>query len=374
VGGDAVALPAKWREAMTGVVAATAAYEAWMRRRIAVVGRDLKHKHECMAESAFEFMRATFYRFVPLWQEACGELSDAPKLLAVGDLHVENFGTWRDAEGRLAWGVNDFDEAYRMPYAIDLVRLAVSALLAIREDRLRIAGSEACDALLGGYREMIDADGGSGFVLEEKHPGLRIMAMGAERDAERFWAKLAANKRVKAPAAVRRMLRHALPEVEGEVEILHRTAGLGSLGRPRYVAIGRAGGGMVARETKAMLPSAFAWANGIGEERFFCGKLAARAIRAPDPFYRTEKAWVLRRLGPHCSAILLADYPKRRDERCLLEAMGRETANIHWGSPEKIDAIRRDLKRRKGPWLRDAAATMAEATLRDWKAWRKARA
>jgi hypothetical protein len=162
--------------------------------------------------------------------------------------------------------------------------------------------------------------------------------------------------------------------VDGEVEILHRTAGLGSLGRPRYVAIGRARGGMVAREAKAMLPSAFAWANGIAEERFFCGKLAARAIRAPDPFYRTEKAWVLRRLGPHCSAILLADYPKRRDERCLLEAMGRETANIHWGSPEKIAAIRRDLKRRKGPWLRDAAATMAEATLRDWKAWRKARA
>jgi len=32
-------------------------------------------------------------------------------VLAVGDLHVENFGTWRDAEGRLIWGVNDFDES-----------------------------------------------------------------------------------------------------------------------------------------------------------------------------------------------------------------------------------------------------------------------
>jgi len=36
-------------------------------------------------------------------------------VLAVGDLHVENFGTWRDAEGRLIWGVNDFDEAWRLP-------------------------------------------------------------------------------------------------------------------------------------------------------------------------------------------------------------------------------------------------------------------
>ena len=34
--------------------------------------------------------------------------------LSVGDLHVENFGTWRDSEGRLIWGINDFDEALRV--------------------------------------------------------------------------------------------------------------------------------------------------------------------------------------------------------------------------------------------------------------------
>ena len=28
----------------------------------------------------------------------------------------ENFGTWRDADGRLVWGVNDFDEAAVMPW------------------------------------------------------------------------------------------------------------------------------------------------------------------------------------------------------------------------------------------------------------------
>src|ERR1039458_5738131 len=39
-------------------------------------------------------------------------LRDAPKVLAVGDLHVGSFGTWRDTEGRLSWGVDDFDESY----------------------------------------------------------------------------------------------------------------------------------------------------------------------------------------------------------------------------------------------------------------------
>ena len=52
-----------------------------------------------------------------------------PKVLAVGDLHIENFGTWRDSEGRLVWGVNDFDETWRLPYTQDLVRLTTSTLI-----------------------------------------------------------------------------------------------------------------------------------------------------------------------------------------------------------------------------------------------------
>ena len=47
----------------------------------------------------------------------------------MGDIHLENYGTWRDGEGRLAWGVNDYDEAAAMPWTLDLVRLVTSALL-----------------------------------------------------------------------------------------------------------------------------------------------------------------------------------------------------------------------------------------------------
>ena len=51
-------------------------------------------------------------------------------MLAVGDLHVENFGTWRNVEGRPVWGINDFDEACEQAWISDLVRLATSAMLA----------------------------------------------------------------------------------------------------------------------------------------------------------------------------------------------------------------------------------------------------
>ena len=61
---------------------------------------------------------------------------------------MENFGTWRDTEGRLVWGVNDFDEVARMPYALDLVRLITSVLVAKRENGLAIDASGAATAVL----------------------------------------------------------------------------------------------------------------------------------------------------------------------------------------------------------------------------------
>src|SRR5438128_3082531 len=104
-----------------------------------------------MGEGLFSFLRATFYRWMQVWPTVCSDLTTAPVVLAVGDLHVENFGTWRDIEGRLIWGINDMDEAYTMPYTMDLVRLATSADLAISTNHLEVHSKDACKALLDGY-------------------------------------------------------------------------------------------------------------------------------------------------------------------------------------------------------------------------------
>src|SRR5262252_10642092 len=104
-----------------------------------------------MAESAFVLLRGTFYRWMQLWPAICAKLADAPSIPCVGDLHVENFGTWRDSEGRLIWGVNDVDEACVLPYTNDLVRLATSVLFAIRERWMAISDARACQAILEGY-------------------------------------------------------------------------------------------------------------------------------------------------------------------------------------------------------------------------------
>src|SRR6185503_14900654 len=95
---------------------ATSDYERWLARHVRVLTSDLQAKHTLMAKDAFSFFRATFYRWMQLFPESCAELMAAPRVLAIGDLHVENYGTWRDAEGRLVWGINDFDEAFPLPF------------------------------------------------------------------------------------------------------------------------------------------------------------------------------------------------------------------------------------------------------------------
>ena len=143
--------------------------------RLTLIAADLELKHQHMAEGVFPFLRATFYRWIQAWPASCPDLAAAPTVLAVGDLHSENFGTWRDAEGRLIWGLNDFDEVYPMPYTIDLVRLATSVCLAIEEDHLTLLPDDACKAILKGYQETL-SEGGRPFVLAEKYPVLRAWA------------------------------------------------------------------------------------------------------------------------------------------------------------------------------------------------------
>ena len=52
-----------------------------------------------------------------------------PSIWVHGDLHVENFGTYLDASGRLVFDVNDFDEAYLGRWTWDVRRFVASLAL-----------------------------------------------------------------------------------------------------------------------------------------------------------------------------------------------------------------------------------------------------
>ena len=353
------------------IVKATRRFEEWLGRHLTLVKPDLRLKHERMAEAAFPFLRATFYRWIQLWPEVCPDLSKAPRVLAVGDLHVENFGTWRDIEGRLVWGVNDFDEAAILPYTIDLVRLATSAVLAIEEGHLALKAKEGCAALLDGYRQSL-AEHGRPFVLEEQNQWLREAATGVLRDPVHFWKKMESLPKLTgniSPGA-REALEHLLPERGLSYRTVKRVAGLGSLGHIRVVAIADCHGSHIAREAKAMRPSAVYWESSDPSEILY-QIIITRAVRCPDPFVRLRGHWLVRRLAPYCTRIELAVLPSNRDELRLLFAMGWETANIHLGSQSASKEVRRHLTTLKPNWLWSAARDMAKAISDDWRVWKK---
>jgi len=328
-------------------------------------------------DDPFPFFRGTYYRWASTWTEICPDEGNAPRVPAIGDLHIENFGTWRDADGRLCWGVNDFDEADVLPYTNDLVRLATSTQLARAKAGAAIKVGAACEAILTGYRETLQ-QGGEPFVLEERYPELRAIALAEEREPVRFWAKLTRvlnDPPAQPPNTALDALLQSFPASGLSLEIRFRPCiGMGSLGRPRFVALAEWSGGWIAREAKAVTPPASAWAAGRIGNMSFAAERSARAVRCPDPYYRPGRDWLVRRLAPHCSRIELGLVGSGEDALRVLWAMGGEAANIHLGSRDASGAILHDLSKRPSKWLPEAVRAMTESLLRDWQKWQRVRA
>jgi hypothetical protein len=352
---------------MTSIQRSTRAYEEWLRTELGgeLVEKDLERKHARMRDSVFAFLRASYWRWAETALEICPELAGAPALLAVGDIHLENFGTWRDADGRLVWGVNDFDEAAEMPYALDLVRLATSALVADTD----ASGDETCAAILQGYRQGLGNP--LPIILERDRAWLRELVVVPEKDRAKFWKKLDAAAVEVAPARYLKVLTESMPEPSVSIKTQRRVAGMGSLGRPRWV--GRADnwrGGPVVREAKALLTSSWYRVHSPATTNINCAAIASGRYRAPDPWYAVKERIVVRRLSPNNRKIEAGDAAFADVSGAMLEVMGVELADIHLDSGD-AGRIAADLKGRKGGWLAELAKRMGGAVERDYQEFRR---
>jgi hypothetical protein len=360
------------RCSLMDVLTATKDFETWVGRHIPIVKGQFSDKHKSMAEDPVQFLRGTFYRWAQLFPEVCPDLAKTPLVLAVGDLHIASFGTWRDVFGRLIWGIDDFDEAYPMPYTSDLVRLAVSAVLDASEGEIKVGLRNVSEVILEGYVAGLKV-GGEPFVLEERHKWLRKMALDCLDTPTVFWKNMAAlpSSRSDVPGDARKALARLLPSPRLKYRVVRRVAGIGSLGHPRYVALVPWHGGQIALEAKAAIPSACAWASPKKPSRIYYQVMLDEAVRCPDPFVRLCGKWLVRQLSPDSSPIEIETMSGRHDQDKLLHAMAWETANVHLGTARAMRRVIGDFKNRSGKWLRSAANDMAKATLKDWKEWRK---
>lgn len=368
---------------------ATAAFEEFLRQHIRVVEEDLARKHELMHKDELAFFRATYYRWARLFPIALPDLLDAPHITAVGDLHIENFGTFRGKKGHLVWGVNDFDETSRLPYTNDLVRLATSGIIGIRQSKSSLKrAEEVCETILEGYVKRMKKGRIKPFTLE-KEKGDSILERMVKRvvvDCKSWREKMSSLPVIGEGMdsldsdAIELLNEDATPnKAKGRI-LLKRVAGLGSLGHRRVVAVDPRLLKMENKvetkecteyELKETGPPAVAWLatgkSNAGTTMLSYNHHAQLINNDPSRHFRGK--WVIRRIAPDCIKLELSHLPMSKIEH-ILHKMGAETANIHIagdGAQAENKSILKDLGNRQSSWLENASMAMIDRLENDWR-------
>ncbi len=92
----------------------------------------VKLKYQAMAENIFRFYRGTCHLFYEDLAAAADDLPPSPLTWICGDLHLENFGSYKGDNGLVYFDVNDFDEGVLAPTTWELVRLLGSIFIAFK--------------------------------------------------------------------------------------------------------------------------------------------------------------------------------------------------------------------------------------------------
>src|SRR5437879_266123 len=85
----------------------------------------VKRKFKLMSDNEFTFYRATCHLFYEDLHTN-PSLNHGPLVWSCGDLHLENFGSYRAFNGLTYFDINDFDEAMIAPVSWELSRFLCS--------------------------------------------------------------------------------------------------------------------------------------------------------------------------------------------------------------------------------------------------------
>ncbi len=131
----------------------------------------LSLKYRSMRQDAFAFLRGTCHLFYQDWPIDLS-LNVAPPVWICGDLHLENFGSYKGSDRLAHFDINDFDEAVLAPCTWDLARFLTSILVAAQT--LLIDSNDAlalCQNFLTVYTTVL-AKGQVGMVDRDTATGL----------------------------------------------------------------------------------------------------------------------------------------------------------------------------------------------------------
>jgi uncharacterized protein (DUF2252 family) len=233
-------------------------------------GRDperLAMKYQKMRFNEFAFMRGTCHLFYNRLTSGI-KLRKTPLVWVCGDLHLENFGSYKGSNREVYFDLNDFDEASLAPAGWDLVRMLTSievgALGAgIKQKKSRAA--TLCRIFVDAYAHAL-VDGKTYWLERETATGPIHQLLSSLRERKRSdfldsRTENKDNKRViridgKKALAVTSQQRTAVtnllvsfaktrptPEFYHVEDVARRIAGTGSLGLDRFIVLINGEGG-----------------------------------------------------------------------------------------------------------------------------------
>jgi uncharacterized protein (DUF2252 family) len=373
--------------------------------------RDAKRlalKYKAMRAGPFSFFRGTCHLFYDRLTEN-GFETDAPLAWACGDLHLENFGSYKGDNRLVYFDLNDFDEAALAPTTWELVRLLTSVHVGLEEQGMshaeatslveRLISSYAA-ALVVGKAAWIERDTASGVVrklLDKLRERKRADFLAKRTRLSRRHRRLLVDGVRMLPiddterALVNGFMKEfakiqANPDFYRVLDVARRIAGTGSLGVTRYAILVEGHGspdGNYLFDLKQSGPSSLAnrfprlqprWKSEAERITTLQSRMQAVTTAFLQPVMLEGRPFVLRALQPAEDRLPFGRLSEHVDRsECVMEVMARCLAWAQLRSAGRQGAANADALiafAGKNRWRREiaqTAATMAHQVTLDWE-------
>ena len=375
-------------------------------------GRDserLRKKYQAMRSSAFAFLRGTCHLFYERLPES-RLLEKAPVAWLCGDLHLQNFGSYKGDNRLVYFDLNDFDEACLGPCTLDLVRFTASVLIAaetlglsaVQSRRLALRFLDAYVAAIEASKaRWIERDCATGLIgallTALRHRKRRaflnkrtVLVNGRRKlrvDGEHALAASPQQRRSVVAFMRRFALSQSNPKFFRLLDVARRIAGTGSLGVERYVLLVQGKGspdGNYLLDLKQVLPTSLRtrvkrkqphWESDAHRVVALQRRIQAVSMAFLTPVKLDGRPFVLRGLQPGEDRVALTGGIEARELEELLAEMGRLVAwgqlrsSGRQGSASADALIAYWAKRGRVPSMLALARACAKRVQNDWRAY-----
>lgn len=370
----------------------------------------LQLKYSKMRSDPFIFLRGAchlFYEQLP----RSGIFKNAPPAWSCGDLHLENFGSYK-GDNRLAYfDMNDFDEGILAPASWDVVRMLTSLRVGAHSIGLKQRDAQAlCDAFVAGYGGALTQ--GKAYWIEHRtaHGLIRHLLDSLQDRQRKDWLDARTPFKGNNKSRTRRLKidgKKALPASEAQRtsvanfmadfakqqnnpgffkvrDVARRIAGTGSLGLDRYVVLVEGKGspdGHYLLDLKAAQASSLAgrvklkqpkWASEAHRIVAVQRRVQAVSMAFLQAVEMEGRPYVLRGLQPVEDRVSLdgARQPRAEIAHVIhnmgkLVAWGQLRSSGRQGSATADELIDFAQGKKWKPKLLDASQTCAQQTLAD---------